>query len=135
MRIRRWGAAAIVAVMVMSAASCSKPAEPVKMVEINLSNAVDKNNVVVSLSETYALQGTVYASIATEGSGEATLKARWFDPQGKPLTEQTQTVHPTAPAHFEFHYMPPGGWPAPGRYKVEFTIDGKEQRSREFNVR
>ena len=135
MRIRRWGAAAVVAVMVIGAASCSKPAEPVKIESINLSNAIDQNNHVVSLSETYAQQGTVYASIATEGAGEATLKARWLDPTGKVLTEQAQTVHPTQPSFFEFHYLPPGGWPVTGRYKAEFSIDGKDTRSREFQVR
>ena len=49
--------------------ACSKPAEPMKIASIDISNAIDANNNVISLSETYAVQSTVYASVATEGSG------------------------------------------------------------------
>jgi hypothetical protein len=133
MRIRARGAAAI-AVILLTVAACSKPAEPVKIVSIDLSNAVDANNHVVGLSETFEQKGTVYAAISTEGSGTAELKARWLDPQGTLVTEQTQKINPTKPSTFEFHYVPPSGW-AKGRQKVEFTIDGTGGRTREFEVR
>ncbi len=129
---RRLAAGAML--IAVAAVGCSKPAEPVKVVSIDLSNAIDAHNNVISISETYAQESTVYASVATEGGGPAVLKATWTDPQGKVVTEQTQNVNPTKPARFEFHYLPPGGW-AKGRYKVVFTIDGGGTRTREFEVR
>ena len=137
MNIRRWGAAALVAAMVMAAASCTSapPQEALKIASIDLSNAVDDKGRVVSLSETYPPTGTVYASIATEGSGTGTLKARWFDLQGGVLKEETKTVTATGPTHTAFSHLPPGGWPAKGRYKAEFSIDGKDTRTREFEIR
>jgi hypothetical protein len=137
MDIRRWGAATVVAAMVMVAVSCTSkpPEEPLKIAAIDLSNAVDDKGRVVSLSETYPPTGTVYASISTEGSGTATLKARWLDQQGGVLKEESKTVTATGPTHTAFSHLPPGGWPAKGRYKVEFTIDGKDNRTREFEIR
>jgi hypothetical protein len=77
---------------------------------------------------------TIYASIATEGAGAGTLKAQWVGADGQTLTEQTQQINPTKPAHFEFHFAPPGGWPK-GRHKVTFTLDGGGTRTRGFDVR
>lgn len=119
--------------MVLLTAACSKT-EPVKVTAIDLSNAVDANNRVIGLSETYSPKSAVYASITTEGSGPADLKARWFDPEGKLITEQTQKINPTKPSTFEFHFVPPEGW-AKGRQKVELTIDGGDTRTRAFEVR
>lgn len=127
----------VVAAMVMAAVSCTSkpPEEALKIAAVDLSNAVDDKGRVVSLSETYPPTGTVYASIATEGSGTGTLKARWLDQKGAVLKEETKSVTATGPTHTAFSYMPSGGWPAKGRYKVEFTIDDKDKRTREFEIR
>jgi len=116
-------------------AACSKPAEPVKVVNLDLSHEVDVHNEARSARETFAPTSTIYASIATEGSGSATLAAKWTGPDGKVIAEQTQSINPTKPVKFEFHITPPaGGWPL-GRYKGVFTLNGGGTRTREFEVR
>ena len=120
--------------LLLALASCSKPPEPVKIIAIDLGSAVDDENRVLSPAMTYSAQSTVYASIATEGMGTATLTARWTDPDGQLLADQTQAINPTKPAYFEFHLAPPGGW-GKGRHKVVFAIGGTGSRTREFEIR
>ncbi len=115
-------------------AACSKPGEPVKVTGIELGTFVNDDKSVSSPSETFASSSTIYASITTEGAGAGTLKAQWVGADGQTLTEQTQQIEPTKPAHFEFHFAPPGGWPK-GRHKVTFTLNGSGTRTREFEVR
>lgn len=115
-------------------AACSQPTEPVKITAIDLSHEVDAHNEPRSARETFAASSTVHASIATEGGGPATLAARWTDASGKVLAEQSQAISPTKPQRFEFHLKPDGDWPL-GRYKVVITLNGKEPRTREFEIR
>lgn len=115
-------------------AACSAPSEPLKVSAIDLGIGVDDKNRVLSPSETFSQKSTIYASIATEGSGKGTLAARWTDSGGQLLSEQTQAIETDAPAHFSFNFAPPGGWPK-GRHKVVFTLDGGGTRTREFEVR
>ncbi len=115
-------------------AACSKPAEPLKITSIDLATYVNDDKSISSPSETFASTSTIYASIATEGAGAGTLKAQWVGADGQALTDQTQQINPTKPAHFEFHFAPAGGWPK-GRHKVTFTLDGSGTRTREFEVR
>ncbi len=123
------------ALLLVGAAACSEPTEPVKIVAVDLTHEVDQHNEPRSARETFAPQSTIYASIATEGSGKGTLAAKWTDPDGKVLAEQTQDINPTKPQRFEFHIPPAQGQHPLGRYKVVITLDGKGTRSREFEIR
>jgi hypothetical protein len=129
---RRAHASAILGILL--AVACSQPAEPLKITAIDLGHRLSDDNRVPSPSETYDAASTVYASISVEGVGSGTLAARWTSADGQLLAEQTQKIAPTAPAHFEFHLAPPGGWPK-GRHKAVFTLDGGGSRTREFEVR
>lgn len=117
--------------------ACSKP-EPITMVAIDMSNKVDAGNRVYSPGQIFAPASTMYASISTQGTGTAKLAAKWMDPTGKVIAEQTQDIAPTktdGPSYWEFHITPPAeGWPV-GIYKAEFTIDGGGKRSRDLEVR
>ena len=115
-------------------AGCSKPIEPVNITAVDLSHEVDAKNEPRSARETFAPTSTVHASIATAGGGPATLAARWTDAAGNVLKDESQNINPTRPQRFEFHLKPEGGW-TPGRYKVVITLNGKEPRSREFEIR
>ena len=131
---RRWTALVIAIVAVIAGATCSKPAEPLKIVRVDTGTTVNADNTVSSPSETFAPNGTVYAAIETDGTGPGTLKAQWVTADGKTITEQTQQINPTGPSHFEFHFAPPEGWPK-GRHKAVFTLNGTGARTREFEVR
>lgn len=121
--------------LVLVAAACSAPSEPVKIAGVDLTHEVDQHNEPRSARETFSPLSTIYASIATEGTGTATLAAKWTDPTGKVLADQTQTINPTKPQRFEFHIPPEGGKHATGRYKVVITLNGGATRTREFEIR
>ena len=104
------------------------------MTSIEMATFVNDDKSISSPSETFAPSSTIYASIATEGAGAGTLKAKWVGADGQTFTEQTQQINPTKQAHFEFHFAPPGGWPK-GRHKVTFTLNDAGTRTREFEVR
>ncbi len=125
----------ICAVLLIVLAACSAPSEPVKIVAVDLTHEVDENNEARSARETFAPTSTIFASIATEGTGKATLTAKWSDPSGKVLAEQSQDINPTKPQHFEFHIPPAEGKHPLGRYKVSLSINGGSTRTREFEIR
>jgi hypothetical protein len=129
------------AAILVAAACTSKPAVPLKIVGVDLSHEIDQHNEPRSARETFAPSSTVYACVAVEGTGTGTLAARWTDPEGKVLAEQTQEINatqpdPKSPQRFEHHLKPEGGWPvSEGRYKVVITLNGKEPKTREFGIR
>jgi hypothetical protein len=133
--MRNRAAAWVAACALVALAACSRePVEPVKITGVDLSHEIAANNEPRSARETFAPSSTVYAAIATEGSGPATLAAKWTDASGKVLADQNQSINPTKPQRFEFHLDPDGDW-ALGRYKVVITLNGAAPRSREFEIR
>ena len=123
------------ALLALAACTSSPPAEPVKIVAVDLTHEIDQHNEARSARETFAPTSTIYASIATEGTGNATLAAKWTDPEGKVLADQNQTINPTKPQRFEFHIPPPDGGHPIGRYKVVITLNGGSTRTREYEIR
>jgi hypothetical protein len=120
--------------LLIACGACSKPAEPVRITGIELGSTINTDNTVSSPNVTFPPNATVYASIATEGTGSGTLASRWIGADDQVFTEQTQSINPTKPAYFEFHFVAPGGWPK-GRHKVVFTLNGGGTRTREFEIR
>lgn len=127
-------AAALAAVAAAWIGCTSTPAEPLKITAVDLGSAITDEKKVTASGQTFSPTSTIYASIATEGSGAGTLTARWTAPDGQVLVEQKQTINPTKPAHFEFHHAPAGGWPI-GRHNVVISLDNAGARTREFEVR
>jgi hypothetical protein len=126
--------------LVLAVGACSStPAEPLKIVAVDLTHEVDEHNEPRSARETFAPTSTIYASIATEGTGKGTLAAKWTDPSGQVLAEQTQEINPTKPQRFEFHIPPASGQHPLGRYKVVITLNGGgasgATKNREFEIR
>jgi len=115
-------------------AACSAP-EPVKIVAVDLTHEIDQNNEPRSARETFAPTSTIYASIATEGTGPATLAAKWTDPNGVVLSDESKQINPTKPQRFEFHIPPAADQHPLGRYKVVITLNGGGTRTREFEIR
>ena len=87
-------------------------------------------------SAAIAPRDTIYVSIDTTGTGEATLKSRWtYLKDGKTtlVKEDTQRVSTTGPATHEFHISKPDGWPH-GDYQVEVFVNDTPAASRRFMV-
>lgn len=72
--------------------------------------------------------------MATDGSGNGTLRARWTYQDGKVVNESEQPIAPTGPAHSEFHISKPDGWPK-GKYTVEKTRNGTSVGSKDFEIK
>lgn len=125
----------VMVLVALAACAPSPPAEPLKIVAVDLTHEIDQHNEARSARETFAPTSTIYASIATEGAGNGTLAAKWTDPQGQVLADQTQTINPAKAQRFEFHIPPPSGGHPLGRYKVVITLNGGSTRTREFEIR
>ena len=106
----------------------------VKVSSIDVGRTVGSAKSIADKTDTFAKTDTIYSSVATEGSGNATLKARWTFQDGQVVDESTQSTAPTGPARTEFHISKPGGWPA-GKYKVEISVNGTPSGSKEFTVK
>ena len=104
----------------------------VASVQVGKSIGADKR--ITSLGTTLGVRDTVYASVATTGSGTATLVARWSMEDGTAVHTDSQTVTLTGPAVTEFHITRPRAWPA-GRYRVELTLNGQPAGRSEFEIR
>lgn len=111
------------------------PAAGVTAGNVTVGNAIGADKKVTGTGAITA-KDTIYVSIDTTGSGQATLKAKWTyvqDGKSVPVKEDTQTVSTTGPATHEFHISKPDGWPK-GEYQVEVFVDDKPAGSKRFNV-
>jgi len=148
-------ALAIIAALALTLPGCGKKDEPPKpkssdssmtlpapvagvtVTSITLGNGIGPQKQVVSVSNTFARNDTIYASVDTAGSGSSTLQAKWTyraNGQDVAVRDDTQTINPTGPATSEFHVSKPDGWPA-GDYKVEVSSSGNAPASRTFTVK
>lgn len=143
------------ALLIMVAASCGSKNEPpaaptkepapaaapepagVTAGTITLGKAVGPDKKITTPAETFAKGDTIYASVDTNGSGSAVLKAKWTYSKGGQSTtvnEEPQPIMPTGPATTEFHISKPDGWPI-GDYKVEVFLDDKSVGTKSFTVK
>ena len=102
-----------------------------------LGSAVGADKKVTQARDAFAKGDTIYASIDTSGSGNATLKARWtYTAGGKsvPVKEDSQTIQATGPSTTEFHVSKPDGWPV-GDYQVEILLDDKVVQTKKYSVK
>ena len=125
--------------LLMGLAACSKPAEPLKIAQVDLTHEVDEHNEARSARETFAPTSTIYASIAIEGTGHGTLTAKWTDPSGQVIADQKQEFDNTKPTRYEFHIPPAKGEHPLGRYHVSIALNGGKEagatKNREFEIR
>ena len=110
---------------------------PVAVATITVGKAIGADRKVSAPVDAFAKGDTIYASIDTSGSGNATLKAKWtYEKAGKTalVKEDSQALAATGPATSEFHIAKPDGWPA-GDYVVEIFLDDKPAGTKKFAVK
>ncbi|MGH7529729.1 MAG: hypothetical protein ACREMN_05055 [Gemmatimonadales bacterium] len=101
--------------------------------DIELGRSIKSDLSIETPTDEFRATDVIYASIATSGSGPATLTARWLFEGDQVVTETSQTVSPTGPARTEFHLSRPTGLPA-GRYRLEILLNGVLAGTEEFEV-
>lgn len=122
------------------AAPVSAPAQqapaaaPVTLVSVDLGSAVGPDQKVTTATTTFTPKDTIYASVATDGTGNATLEAKWTYQDGQTVKDDSKTIAATGPANTTFSISKPDGWPA-GNYKVEVSLNGAPAASKDFSVK
>ncbi len=109
-------------------------AQPLRVSEVNLGRSIGADRRVTNETDDFRPSDTVYASVATEGTGSgATLTARWRFQDGQIVDETSQPISPTGPAFTEFHISMPTGLPV-GNYTVEIVLNGQTVETESFKV-
>lgn len=117
------------------AAPASAPAAaPVRLVSVDLGSAVGADQKVTTATTTFTPKDTIYASVATDGTGNATLEAKWTYQDGQTVKDDSKTIAATGPANTAFSISKPDGWAA-GNYKVEVSLNGAPAASKDFSVK
>jgi hypothetical protein len=134
-------AAALLIVLSLAPAACSRPApeatatQGIRVTDVDLGRSLNADKTIADNTESFRPVDTIYASVVTEGSSSsASLKARWTYQDGQLVDESAQTIAPTGKATTEFHISKPDGWPA-GKYKVEVSLNGASAGTKDFEVK
>lgn len=125
---------AVAVLLAVALVACGKkePAAPaatapavVSVSSVTLGKALGADKRVSAPADTFARNDTIYAVVETQGSGNATLKARWTYHKGDKsalVNENAQTLVAIGPATTEFHISKPDGWPT-GDYQLEVYLN------------
>jgi hypothetical protein len=109
----------------------------VTLSSVTLGKTIGSDKKVTTSAEVFARGDTVHASVDTDGTGTASLGAKWTrDRKGRRVTmaEQTVDIAPTGPTTTAFSLARAKGLP-PGDYRLEIVLDGQAVASRSFKVR
>ena len=105
-----------------------------QVASVDLGKSIDANKRVTASSGSFGVRDTIYASVATTGTGNGLLVAHWTFEDGQQVEHSEQNVSATGPANTEFHISKPSAWPA-GKYRVVITLDGREVGSKDFEIK
>lgn len=101
---------------------------------VELGSTVDANNKILASGTSFAPKDSIYASVDTSGSGNATLAVKWTYQDGQVVHEDSKTLNATGPETTAFMISKPGGFPA-GNYKVDISLNGNQVASKDFSVK
>ena len=101
---------------------------------VELGSTVDASNKILASGTSFAPTDTIYASVDTSGSGNATLAAKWTSQDGQTVHEDSKTLSAMGPETTAFMISKPGGFAA-GNYKVEISLNGNQVASKDFSVK
>ncbi len=107
---------------------------PLAVSSVSLGRAIGPDKRITTSTDDFTTRDTIYASVATTGSGSGLLTAHWTFEDGQVVEHSEQRVAATGPASTEFHIAKPTAWPA-GKYRVVITLDGREVGNQEFRVK
>ena len=99
---------------------------------IQTGKSLNSDNSVGALTTTFTPSDTIYVSVLTEGSGSATIGAK-FSHLGRVVAEPEKKVSYRGAAATEFHLDYPGGSPT-GEYDIEVFFNGQSAGMRKVRV-
>lgn len=101
---------------------------------VELGSTVDAGNKIAASGTSFAPKDNIYASVDTNGTGNATLAAKWSYQDGQVVHEDSKTLNANGPETTAFMISKPSGLPA-GNYKVEISLNGNQVASKDFAVK
>ena len=111
-----------------------KSAAMVTFGTVELGSTVDASNKIVASGTSFAPKDIIYASVETNGNGNATLAAKWSYQDGQVVHEDSKTINATGTETTAFMISKPSGLPA-GNYKVDISLNGNPVASKDFAVK
>lgn len=136
-RITRFMPAFAVCLALTASAACGKRASggtsAVSVTEVDLGRSLKPDLMIDDKTDAFTATDVIYASIATKGTGQATLKARWMFEDSQFVAEDVQNIAPTGPARTEFHLSKPTGL-ASGHYRLEIRLNDELVDKKTFEV-
>jgi hypothetical protein len=107
----------------------------VTVVDVDLGKAVGADKKITDKTDDFAPKDQIFASVHTNGTAPtANLTARWTFENGTVVDERTENIAANGDAYTEFHIAKPSGWPK-GKYTLHLLLDGKEVRTKDFEVK
>jgi hypothetical protein len=108
---------------------------PIHVTDIQIGKAVGSDNKIGDQTTTFAVRDTMYASVITDGAAkDAKIAAKWMF-NGKPVSEDSQTISPTGgTTATEFHISKKTAWPK-GKYTVDVSLNGVSAGTKDLEVK
>jgi len=103
-----------------------------KVTNIQTGRSLNSDNSVGTLGTTFKPSDTIYVAVLTDGTGRATIGAR-FSHLGRVVSEPEKKVSYKGAAATEFHLDYAGGIPA-GEYDIEVFFEGQSAGMRKVTV-
>jgi hypothetical protein len=139
-RLHRLAAATTLALMlsVLGCSSSPAPGPPtnVKVTDITTGRELAPDGTIAPEAQTNSFwtTDTFYASIKTEGTDSAEIKARWLDANGASVAEDSKTINPKDSPIASFKGSPSERW-TEGEYKLEILVNGVAAGTRDLVTR
>jgi hypothetical protein len=108
---------------------------PIRVSDIQTGKAVGSDNKIGDQSTSFAVRDTMYISVITDGAAkDAKIAAKWTF-NGKPVSEDSQTISPTGgTTATEFHISKKTAWPK-GKYTVDVSLNGVSAGTKDLEVK
>lgn len=127
-------ATAVVAACGKKASGGTSRGSSVLVTEVDLGRSLKSDLMIDDKTDTFKPNDVIYASVATRGTGPATLTARWTYQDDQLVSESSKTISPQEPARTEFHISKPDGFPE-GKYRLVISLNGASAETKEFEVK
>ncbi len=108
---------------------------PIRVSDIQTGKAVGSDNKIGDQTTSFAVRDTMYVSVITDGAAKgAKIAAKWMF-NGKPVSEDSQTISPTGgTTATEFHITKKTAWPK-GKYTVDVSLNGVSAGTKDLEVK
>jgi hypothetical protein len=122
----------LAAVVLLASAMAACGAGTLTVTNIQTGRSLNSDNSVGALTTTFKPNDTIYVAVLTDGSGSATIGAK-FSHLGRVVAEPERRVSYRGAAATEFHLDYPGGSPT-GEYVIEVFFNGESAGMRRVRV-